>query len=223
MKNKKVEKEETNKKTSKIKELYLKFKEVWQVPHKRAGIKLLSYFIFFFIFLLFATIINNMPNHNKNYTTNKTTTTTTTQVQDKYIDKQKSLLTNKYNINYVININGIEYKINGTINNNIVEGYLENIDNIKKIIIKENNIYEIKNNIETILELEINKNLIDMNYVINLIKQNSAIIENTEEVKKYTYNIEESNLNIVVETNEELIKKISIVENNNNYQMNFDK
>lgn len=211
-------KNEKENKKEQLKELYSKFKSAWADPRKKAGIKLLGYLIFFIILLLFASITSHM---NK-YTSSNTKTTTTTTVQDKYNDKQKKLLTNKYSINYVININNIEYKINGNIENNIINGYFETPNGIKKIVFKENNLYEVNNEQEILLETEINKNLIDLEYILNLIKQNSAIISDKEETKTYTYNIDNLGLNIIVTTNEENISQINIKELINTYILNFD-
>lgn len=211
-------KNEKENKKEQLKELYSKFKIAWADPRKKAGIKLLGYLIFFIILLLFASITSHM---NK-YTSSNTKTTTTTTVQDKYNDKQKKLLTNKYSINYVININNIEYKINGNIENNIINGYFETPNGIKKIVFKENNLYEVNNEQEILLETEINKNLIDLEYILNLIKQNSAIISDKEETKTYTYNIDNLGLNIIVTTNEENISQINIKELINTYILNFD-
>lgn len=211
-------KNEKENKKEQLKELYSKFKIAWADPRKKAGIKLLGYLIFFIILLLFASITSHM---NK-YTNSNTKTTTTTTVQDKYNDKQKKLLTNKYSINYVININNIEYKINGNIENNIINGYFETPNGIKKIVFKENNLYEVNNEQEILLESEINKNLIDLEYILNLIKQNSAIISDKEETKTYTYNIDNLGLNIIVNTNDENITQINIKESINAYILNFD-
>ena len=211
-------KNEKENKKEQLKELYSKFKIAWADPRKKAGIKLLGYLIFFIILLLFASITSHM---NK-YTSSNTKTTTTTTVQDKYNDKQKKLLTKKYSINYVININNIEYKINGNIENNIINGCFETPNGIKKIVFKENNLYEVNNEQEILLETEINKNLIDLEYILNLIKQNSAIISDKEETKTYTYNIDNLGLNIIVNTNEENITQINIKESINAYILNFD-
>ena len=149
-----------NEKLSKVKELYNKYKEAKKDPRKRAGMKLLGYFIFFFIILLIAGISNNIKETNLN-NVNKTTTTTTTKVVDKYVEKQNKLLINKYNVNYSIKYNDIEYKISGTIENNIVNGYLEEKSGIKKITIKENELYEISNDSETLLNVNFNKEYIN--------------------------------------------------------------
>lgn len=208
-------------KHEKFKEFYEKLKEDWKNPRKKAGIKLLGYLIFFLIFILLGLISGGINSVNKK--DNSHTTTTKTNIkEDKYKKKQEDLLTNKYAINYVININNIEYKINGTINNNYVEGYLEFEEDIKKIVIKEGNIFEIKNNEEILLELDIYKNLIDLKYIINLIKQNSALIEDNSISKKYTYNIND-NIKIIVETDEDIITKINISEESNVYSLSFDK
>lgn len=211
-------KNEKDSKKEQIKELYSKLKTAWSDPRKRAGIKLLGYLFFFIILFLFAAIASNM---NKYKTTTSQTTTTTITI-DKYNEKQKSLLTNKYSINYVININNIEYKINGTLENNIVNGYLETPIGIKKIVFKEKNLYEINNEQEILLESELNKNLIDLEYITNLIKQNSAIISDKEDTKTYNYNIDNLGLNIIVTTNEENITQINITETTNTYILNFD-
>ena len=211
-------KNEKENKKEQLKELYSKFKIAWADPRKKAGIKLLGYLIFFIILLLFASITSHMNKYKS--PTNKTTTTTT--APDKYNDKQKALLTNKQSINYVININNIEYKINGTIENNILSGYFETPNGIKKILFKDNNLYELNNEEESLLESEINKNLIDLEYILNLIKQNSAIISDKEETKTYTYNIDNLGLNIIVNTNDENITQINIKESINAYILNFD-
>lgn len=205
-------------KKKQVKELYSKFKTAWANPRKKAGIQLLGYLIFFVILFLFAAITSNM---NK-YKTPTNQATTTTLTPDKYNDKQKFLLTNKYSINYVINVNNVEYKINGTIENNIVNGYFETPNGIKKIVFKENNLYEINNEQESLLESELNKNLINLEYIINLIKQNSAIISDKEETKTYTYYIEDLGLNITVTATEENISQINITETTNTCTLNFD-
>lgn len=201
-----------------FKEKYSKFKEAWSDPRKRAGIKLLSYFIFFFVFILFAGIINNIESRNNIKSSN---TTTTTLLIDKYNDKQKKLLIDKYNISYVINIGVNEYKINGTLENNIVNGYLELVSGIKKIVIKDNFIYEITNNEEVIYESELNINYLNLGNIINLIKQNRSIITDSEKIKTYTYDIDDVN-KIVVSTDEKDITNIKIEDELSKYNLSFD-
>lgn len=204
-----------------FKDLFIKLKEAWKDPRKKAGIKLLSYFIFFFVFMLMASIVNSVKIND--YNKPVTTTTTTTVKVDKYNDKQKDLLTNKYNVSYVINISENEYKINGTLENNIVNGYLESNSGIKKIVIKNNTLYEIVNDSEVILESDIDANFISLDYIIDLIKTNRAIIKDENGIKTYTYNINDIKAQIYVETDEENINNINIDTNTSKYNLNFDK
>jgi len=203
----------------KLKELYSKYKEAKKDPRKRAGIKLLGYFIFFFILMLIASITSHMNNYESD--NNVTTTTTKPVLTDKYKDKQKDLLTNKYYINYVININSNDYKISGSLENNILSGYLKSSEGIKEIVIKDNNIYEIVNDVENILETEFNKEFVSLNYIINLIKQNSAIISDSDNIKTYTYDIKDI-AKFIVTTNEEMITEIKIEKDDSNYLLSFD-
>lgn len=202
---------------NKVKEIFLKLKEAWKDKRKKAGLKLLGYFIFFFIFMLMASITSSIKKIN----TNTSTTTTTTVITDKYNDKQKDLLTNKYNVSYVINISDNEYKINGTLENNIVNGYLELSSGIKKIVIKNNSVYELVNEEEVLLDSEIDNNYIDLNYIFNLIKQNSAIIKNEDDNKIYSYNIDDVKYEVIC--NDASIIKITIVGEKFSYVLNFDK
>lgn len=209
-------------KWGKIKVLYNKYKEAKKDPRKRAGLKLLGYFLFFLIFFLIAGISSNITKtQNKIYST----TTTTTKVYDKYIDKQNNLLENKYNISYLVKYNNIEYKINGILENGVINGYIEAADNIKKITIKNSNIYEINNETEIEINYDFNINYLDVEYIINQIKQTSALIEEKDGIKSYLYEIEKDNIktNIYVKTSDTNILEIEIKDLENNYLLKFDK
>lgn len=202
-----------------MKDKVAKFKEAWKEPKKRAGIKLLIYIIFFILLLVSAGITSRVKINNKDTIT--TINTTTTAQTDKYSDKKLDLLTNKYNVNYTIKENNTEYKINGTLNNNVVIGYLETNDDIKKIIIKNTNLYEIINEQE--LELNIfNKDFITISYIINLIKDKPAIISNNNDIKTYTYDVEDKT-KIIISSNETIITEINIEQDTSSYVLNFDK
>ena len=211
-------------KFNKIKELYGKYKEAKKDPRKRAGMKLLGYFIFFAIFLLIAAI-GNIVQQNDIKKKLLTTTTTTTVKVDKYSEKQKSLLEEEYDVVYIINYNDKEYKINGTIENGVVNGYLEESENIKKIVLKKDGIYEIKKEEENILELDFNVNYLNVEYVLNLIKNSSVIKDETSDIKVYKYEmvLDDNNSFIYVKTNEENIVSIEIKNDEISYVLNFDK
>ena len=207
-------KQDNKEKKYKLKEYYKKFKEAWAIPQKRAGIKLLGYLIFFIILFIISAIVNGVNNTNKVYN-EKSQTTTKIIKEDKYSDKLNYLLNNKHSINYVIKINDKEYTINGSLNN----------DEIKKIIIEKYKLYEIKNEEKIELETDIDINLLNLNRVINLIKQKTGIIERIDEnYKNYFYkeNYNEKELNIKIYTNENSIYKIDIIHDNYSYNLNFD-
>lgn len=203
-----------NEKINKIKELYNKYKEARLDPRKKAGMKLFGYLIFFLLIALIANIGQEFDKTNKNI---KNTNTTTTKIVDSYVEKQNDLLTNKYNINYEIKYNDIVYKINGTLENNIINGYLEKDSVIKKINIKNNVMYEN----DVVLENEFNVDNLNLNNIINTIKQTSAFIKEKDDIKTYLYEFESKN--IYIECNKEYIKSIKVEEDNNVYTMNFDK
>ena len=208
-----------NEKLNKIKELYNKYKEAKKDPRKKAGMKLLGYFIFFFIIALIANIASNIEQAN---TYNKTTTTTTTtKVIDSYVEKQKDLLIDKYKINYEIKFNNEVYSINGNIENNILNGYLENNNTIKKITIKNNMMYEIKDNEEIIFEVDFNINNLNLDDIINTIKQTSAFIKEKDNIKTYLYELDSKK--IYINCNNEYIENIKIEEISNIYNLNFEK
>ena len=79
-----------------------------------------------------------------------------------------------------------------------------------------------KNNEELKLDIAINNDLININHIIKLIRQNSPLKESSDVGKKYTYNINEYNLIITIETNEEIIKRIHISNGTDKYELNFD-
>ena len=203
-----------NEKVNKLKELYNKYKEARRDPRKKAGMKLLGYLIFFLIIILIANISNELDKTTNN---NIITTTTTTKVVDSYVEKQNDLLANKYNINYEIKYNDTIYKINGILENNIINGYLEKDNEIKKITIKNNKIYE--NDI--VLEIGFNIENLNLNNIINTIKQTSSFIKEKDDIKTYLYELDEKN--IYIECNNEHIINIKIEEDKNVYIMNFDK
>lgn len=210
-----------NKKDSKIKSFYNSLKEAWKDPRKKAGIKLLSYFIFFIILFLLAFITNqiNKTNNNINKEPDKTT-----KVTDTYINKLNSLLTDKYNIEYTLNNEEKVLKIDGVLNNNQINGFLEYDNTIKKIVIKDNNIYEIVNDVENIINLDYDISLLNLNNLITLLKSNSPIKEVKDNISKYTYNVtyKDLSLNIIVST-ENYIKEIDITNETLKYYLIFDK
>ena len=177
------------------------------VPGFKIIIKLGIYFIFILVFLLVISIAN----HGKN--DEIVDKSTTTKVEENLSKNYKDYISDLSNIKKeVVSIN--EYKLNLDIGENIT-GYLETNDTIKKIIIKDNQLYEIINN-EEILNSEFND--IDLTY-LNVLNVQKYLL-NSKSVK-----IEENNLitykydNLEVIINNEKIEKIKI---NDNYVITYE-
>ena len=212
-----------NDKYSKIKEIFNKLKEAWNIPYKKAGIKLLAYLIFFMILFMTASITSRMSYKEKNIMNNSTTTRKIIE-NNSLSDKYKKLSSTKLNVNYVLSINDTEYKINGILESGIINGYLEVEDNIKKILFTNNELYEIKNNIKIKLDIDIIKELLNIEYIFNLIKDINPVIEKAEDNNNYFYTavFSDKDINIKIYTNENTIYKIELQNEELKYTLNFD-
>lgn len=217
---KKNKKEEKN---NKYKELYLKFKEAWKVPRKRAGIKLLGYLIFFFIFAIMVRVTSSIELSDVDKNTTKKEVIK--ENLESFREKQNSLLDNNHNINYEINIGDLVYKINGDLKDHIIEGYLESNEGIKKVILKDNLLYDVTTGVDVVVDLGIVMSKLDINYLVNIMKTNDAYIEETDNIKTYQYaiNINDNENTMVVYTNEKNIEKIVITDLSSEYILIFDK
>ena len=207
---------------SKIKDYYNQLKEAWKIPYKRAGIKLMGYLLLFIIIFLLASITSRIDNNKKTYDSDKTTIIVQ---ENKYLDKLNNLITKKQNISYIIYLGNVEYKINGIINNNIIDGYIEYNDEIKKIIIEANSINELKNNEKKELDLGINLELINLSSIVKTIKEKSSIIERIDDnTINYIYNLNINNKDCIIKvySNEDMIYKIDINSETDKYILNFD-
>lgn len=217
---KKNKKEEKN---NKYKELYLKFKEAWKVPRKRAGIKLLGYLIFFFIFAIMVRVTSSIELSDVDKNTTKKEVIK--ENLESFREKQNSLLDNNHNINYEINIGDLVYKINGDLKDHIIEGYLESNEGIKKVILKDNLLYDVTTGVDVVVDLGIEMSKLDINYLVNIMKTNDAYIEDKDNIKTYQYaiNINDNENTMVVYTNEKNIEKIVITDLSSEYILIFDK
>lgn len=213
--------EDNIEKTNKLKDLVTKFKEAWAIPQKRAGIKLMGYLIFFIVFFVIAGMGNLSSTSNPiDYYTD--TTTTTTNNVETFFEKQKLLLENKHMIYYEIKIREDVYKINGTLNNGILEGYLETNEDIVKVRLEDSILYNAQNN-EIVLEDNINLNFIDIGWIFNKIISSRAYIFESGDIKSYSYTMKDNEEYLIkVFTDNEKINKIEISSDTYNYSLNFD-
>ena len=85
--------------------------------------------------------------------------------------------------------------------------------------------YEIIDSNEVLLESVINVNLFDFNNLFNNLKNNNAFIENNNNNKDYTYQINDNGriLNVKIYTNENSIYKVEYLIDSDEYVIDFDK
>ena len=155
----------------------------------------------------------------------KKETKTTTEIKENLTVKQKKFLDNNHQISYEITTPSNTYKINGTLKESIIEGYLETIDTIKKITIKDNSIYEYKNNELVLLEIEFDTSYLNVTNIFNLIEKNRAFIkeEGNNKIYQYSLSINDITANINLITDKNKINEIDVNYNNIIYNLNFDK
>ena len=208
-------------KKSKLIKFYKKLREDWKIPRKKALIKMGAYLVFFIIFFILAAISNKINNKEEF----KIDQTTTNIKEDSLYSKENNLLQKKLNINYKIVSNNVEYKINGTLENNIIIGYLEYNNTIKKIIVDNNILYEVKNEENIELTTDIDFSLINISNIINLVKEKSSIIERTDDNSiNYIYGllINDKDVIIKIYSSNDNIYKIEVSNEMSKYILNFD-
>ena len=206
-------------KKSNLKEYLKKFKELWAIPKYRALIKLLLYGVMFLILIIMSNVYQD-TNYNKNKETEQTKT---------YTEIINSIDLENCDIEYIIKKLSNEYKIEGQIKNNILIGYLENDNIIKKVKVIDGTMYQISNNEETI-DIELNSafssSLLIPKKIIEIINDESAYIEKEKTSTSYTYNIIYNNIQYEIKLITDLKTLTNITINNTeieyNMNLNFD-
>lgn len=173
------------------------------VPGVKIVLKLALYFIFIIIFV----IVISISNYSKKDNNNTLTTTTTETISKNYYDIINNLSLLKKEIVIIGDI-----KLNLDINETI-SGYEEQSSEIKKVIIKDNKIYEINNGIETLSDLIDDASYLNPTELIKYLLNNKSIktTENNNNIYKY------NDLTVYVEN-----EKITKVVFNNGYEINYN-
>ena len=174
------------------------------VPGVKIVLKLALYFIFIIIFVIVISVSNYSKKDNNN---NTLTTTTTEAISKNYYDIINSLSLLKKEIVIIGDI-----KLNLDIDETI-SGYKEQSSEIKKVIIKDNKIYEINNGIETLSDLIDDASYLNPTELIKYLLNNKSIktTENNNNIYKY------NDLIVYVEN-----EKITKVVFNNGYEINYN-
>lgn len=173
------------------------------VPGVKIVLKLALYFIFIIIFV----IVISISNYSKKDNNNTLTTTTTETISKNYYDIINNLSLLKKEIVIIGDI-----KLNLDIDETI-SGYEEQSSEIKKVIIKDNKIYEINNGTETLSNLIDDASYLNPTELIKYLLNNKSIktTENNNNIYKY------NDLTVYVEN-----EKITKVVFNNGYEINYN-
>ena len=174
------------------------------VPGVKIVLKLALYFIFIIIFVIVISVSNYSKKDNNN---NTLTTTTTEAISKNYYDIINNLSLLKKEIVIIGDI-----KLNLDIDETI-SGYKEQSSEIKKVVIKDNKIYEINNGIETLSNLMDDASYLNPTELIKYLLNNKSIktTENNNNIYKY------NDLTVYVEN-----EKITKVVFNNGYEINYN-
>lgn len=148
-----------------------------------------------------------------------------------YYEKLEKLSTNDYTFTYTITKYSDKIKYEGTKKNNVVEGYKQDSTGIIKYKIQNQKTYQIF--IDHTVEIsnlyeDIDASLLDLNYVISMLKQvddNDIVITEEEKITTYLYNLteDEEELEITVIENDNDIEKIDIHRNNEIYELVYEE
>lgn len=172
------------------------------------GVKILTKLFLYFIFIITFITIISISNYSKKAASDTSTTTTTTETISKnYYDIINNLSLLKKEIVIIGDI-----KLNLDIDETI-SGYEEQSSEIKKVIIKDNKIYEINNGIETLSNLIDDASYLNPTELIKYLLNNKSIktTENNNNIYKY------NDLTVYVEN-----EKITKVVFNNGYEINYN-
>ena len=199
-----------------IKSIVKKTRAFLDVPKNKALVKLGLYAIMFLLIFILARISSFDKDDNKKDLKEKIVYST---VLDNTRNKSAD-------IEYIISSGEQKYVIDGELKDNTLKGYIEKSDEIKKIIIKENELYIINNSTEEFSE-DLNKKLVVFflipNNIFELIDNNHAYIEKKEDINIYTYNTtyNEEEYEIKITANYDYITNIIISNDSTTYDLSF--
>lgn len=194
------------------------------VPGFRPLVKLLGYGIFIFILILVAGSIDT---GDTTATDSKTTTTTQEQVKV-YADILNELRVAGTKISAQVAYNGEKYLLEGTVNESDFSGYIDTSLGTKKFKIKDNNVYELVLETETMnneLFGLIDKDFIVPNSLVNILSKESALKTVEEDKTKYMYTITKNNLTYSINAlvKDEKCYKIEIKSEGIEYLITYNK
>lgn len=140
----------------------------------------------------------------------------------------KELLENriKDDSKYIVNVNNNETKtrLEATIKEDKIEGYLETETSTDKIVIKDNEIYKIKfDNEELISDFDLNIGVLNLITLIKTLENNKSLKTIDGNVINYQYDITINEINYTIDTKVEdkAISTIEVKNENSKYTIVF--
>lgn len=193
-------------------------KKLWSTPKGKAIIKLSVYIIFIIFVIVFINISQSFGKIEKESVKYEKDIT----IQD----MKDNLLKNNYKYVYTINNNDQKIVYSGERLKDEEIGTKETVNETIKYYVDGNEYYQLKMgdkvSIDNLYD-NIDINLLDSEYIINLIKDKSTIIDKKDKLKEYNYNfsIEDKDISISLFTNEKEIVEIDISHNDITYVLKY--
>lgn len=194
------------------------------VPGFKALMKIVLFFVLVSIMMLITYLGKSSQRELKS-----TTTTTTTKVADvnensvvNYKDALEILMKNNHEVSMVIQNNDTKYQINYSIQDNIIDGYLETIAGTHHFKIQNDIVYEINLNEEKEnpnLLNEFNINYFDTTKLINSLKNEIATKQLNNDKMIYHYIIDSINYYVILDNNQ--INNIQIKTDKYEYDISY--
>lgn len=200
------------------------FKELWQDKRMHAVIVLGLWFLFFIIVFLILGIISLFtPNKEVNPSIKEETKE---EVPANIVNLLENLKNSNYQFNYTVTNNESTITYNGNCENGEIIGYFENGEGIKKYTVKDGIYYQIikEERIEDInLISDFDKPNLDINTIIEKIKEYEKNLEPLQEENVYTYDFlnDVGIYKIQVTVTDSLISKIGIQADTTYYELAF--
>lgn len=200
------------------------FKELWQDKRMHAVIVLGLWFLFFIIVFLILGIISLFtPNKEVNPPIKEETKE---EVPANIVNLLENLKNSNYQFNYTVTNNESTITYNGNCENGEIIGYFENGEGIKKYTVKDGIYYQIiKDELieNTTLISDFDKPNLDINTIVEKIKEYEKNLEPLQEENVYTYDFlnDVGIYKIQVTVTDSLISKIGIQADTTYYELAF--
>ena len=206
-----------------------KFMELWHNKKTHAAIVLGLWMIFLLIVIIISFVGGNAT---KNNTSTNNNNNVTPNIEEKvefrdYELMQKDLLKSNYSYEYVISNADEKVIYKGEKTGVLETGYRETSEETIKYYIDENGLYKVQ--VDELYAFDklyenVIEDLIDPNYIFEIINDQSYLTEEVENTRTYTYkySLEEVDYEVIVKTNNLDILQINIKFADKLYELKYN-